>query len=199
MCIDTVPGSAHDGANMNTLLCSMWRRVIAVLPPLLVIECLGCRHDPPQYKYDTLNANIPVIAVFRYPGNVDLEDNIGGLVGVVWQNGRIMRATTENMIGVSYIEWQLSDAQVAELSKLIVALNLKRLANTEQNLLVDAASQTVYAHDNTGTVEFSESLRYPQGATLRITNWMFLQNPDDHKTVESVPPGEWKAYANSEE
>lgn len=107
---------------LGTLLsrCSAARQEAVSEPPQSLSDSAEATpSSPPHHQTDSES---PAIVVYQYPDYPSLERGSefpGGLVAAMWRDGRLIRATSANRVGESYIEGVITPPQRDELFRFL--------------------------------------------------------------------------------
>jgi hypothetical protein len=156
----------------------------------------GCQSKREPYPQVPPQDGRPLLLVRRTPSNQRAISNHGLLVAV-WADGRVIRATAETAIGVSYVQGRVDEKQLSVVRDFIETN--RALLEERKPLIIDAASEhLVYCGDH-GTIVCDETVcqgTWPYGGITALsklrTLLMELQLRDTAPADFSGPvPNEW--------
>lgn len=176
---------------------------VSVAAVCAVAVLLGaCEHRPGETRgavnIGSIRPEIPYLFLVYFPGYPGPQDPVmPRLIAAVWQDGRVLRATSTNVIRKSFRRGNLSPDQHKEFLgniEMIVLFSTKEQGEGDDMVPLHAASERLYLHTSGGVIERVSSFGEREDTLIRDIKEYLMSLPLADE--ENANNEAWRAIPN---
>ena len=162
----------------------------------LALLLVGCRKLPGEASHPsdstTRHAGDPFLILHRTPSYpVPGELMISGLEAAVWDDGTVLRASSQQNLAKPYLRGKLKQAQ---MDRLLQLLRTAHFSGRTSTLVVDAGATHLILREGAGQVEYAESRPLASDSRLReLVEFLYTAEMTGGETsaFNGTTPTEW--------